>query len=137
MISLFLCVRKQQPTVRFKTRPLVSDSFTSTEVLSTRLQVHHRVSINRFCLNNKLFRSKINCRHSRIKKCVKKSLEKSAIIIEEKRKTVKQKNCIRDTNVYNNCFSFEAIDNRLTSEEWPSNRRYLVCCKTKFKAMAR
>ena len=39
--------------------------------------------------------------------CVKTSLEKSKIIPEEKRKTVRQKIC-KKTHFYNNCFSFES-----------------------------
>ena len=109
---------------RIRTPP---SSVTSTEVLTTRLSyTSWRLYQSVFFEQQTLFRSESN-------RTSKKSLEKSTIILE-KRKTVKQ-NCI--TNVYNNCFSFEAINNRLTSEEWPSNRRYLVCCKTKFKAMAR
>ena len=40
---------------------------------------------------------------------VKKSLEKSKNVLEEKRKTVKRKICIKkDTHVYNNCFELRS-----------------------------
>ena len=40
---------------------------------------------------------------------VKKSLEKSKNVLEEKRKTVKRKNCIKkDTHVYNNCYELRS-----------------------------
>ena len=45
---------------------------------------------------------------------VKKSLEKSKNVLEEKRKNVKQKICIKkDTHVYNNCYELRsrAINN--------------------------
>ena len=40
---------------------------------------------------------------------VKKSLEKSKNVLEEKRKTVKRKICIKkDTHVYNNCYELRS-----------------------------
>ena len=40
---------------------------------------------------------------------VKKSHEKSKIVLEEKRKIVKQKTCIKkDTHVYNNCYELRS-----------------------------
>ena len=39
----------------------------------------------------------------------KKSLEKSKNVLEEKRKIIKRKNCIRkDTHVYNNCYELRS-----------------------------
>ena len=35
---------------------------------------------------------------------VKKSIEKSKNVLEEKRKTLKRKICIKNTHVYNNCY---------------------------------
>ena len=43
---------------------------------------------------------------------VKKSLEKSKNVLEEKRKIVKQKICIKkDTHVYNNCYELRSTGN--------------------------
>ena len=40
---------------------------------------------------------------------VKKSLEKSKNVLEQKRKTVKRKICIKkDTHVYNNCYELRS-----------------------------
>ena len=39
---------------------------------------------------------------------VKKSLEKSKNVLEEKRKTVKRKICIKKTHVYNNCYELRS-----------------------------
>ena len=39
---------------------------------------------------------------------VKKSLEKSKNVPEEKRKMVKKKFCIKDQRVYNNCYELRA-----------------------------
>ena len=40
---------------------------------------------------------------------VKKSIAKSKNVLEEKRKIVKQKNCIKkDTHVYNNCYELRS-----------------------------
>ena len=39
---------------------------------------------------------------------VKKSLEKSKNVLEEKRKIVKQKICIKKTHVYNNCYELRS-----------------------------
>ena len=50
---------------------------------------------------------------------VKKSLEKSKNVLEEKHKIVKRKNCIKkDTHVYNNCYELRsrAIKNLCLSE---------------------
>ena len=44
---------------------------------------------------------------------VKKSLEKSKNVLEEKRKNVERKICIKETHVYNNCYELRsrAINN--------------------------
>ena len=46
---------------------------------------------------------------------VKKSLEKSKNVLEEKRKTIKQKICTKKTDVYNNCYELRlrAMKNRI------------------------
>ena len=47
--------------------------------------------------------------HSKMKnESVKKSLEKSKNVLEEKRKTVQQKICIKKTHVYNNCYELRS-----------------------------
>ena len=54
-VNFLFWVQKAQTKVGFEPRP-ESDSFTSTEALTTRLsEPCHRISKNRFCLNNKLY----------------------------------------------------------------------------------
>ena len=64
--------------------------------------------------------------HSKMKnESVKKSLEKSKNVLEEKRKTVKRKICIKkDTHVYYNCYELRsrAIKKKLLAHR--SNKRY-------------
>ena len=50
-----------------------------------------------------------NTDHSKMKnESVKKSLEKSKNVLEEKRKMVKRKICIKKTHVYNNCYELRS-----------------------------
>ena len=93
-VNFSLWVQKHQTTEGFESRPPESSSFTSTEALTTRLSgTCHRTS-NRFSLNNKLY---FGVRATEItkkikKKCKKKSLEKSKIILEKQRKNSQAKN---------------------------------------------
>ena len=85
-----------KPAEDFEPRHPESNSVTSTEVLTRG--PYHRLSDNQFCLNNKLdFGVRAIEIAQKLKKCAKKSLEKSKIILEEKRKTVKQKIAKRHT----------------------------------------
>ena len=80
-------MQKQETMLEFEPRPPESDFVTSTEALSTRLSGPcHRLSNNRFCLYNKHYFGVRAIEITPKKKSVKKSLEKSKIILEEKRK---------------------------------------------------
>ena len=70
--------------------------------LPTRLSgPYHRFSNNRFLFEQQtFFRSESNWNHFKKEKCVKKSLEKSKIILEEKRKNAQTKNLHKKTHMY-------------------------------------
>ena len=58
-------------------------------------------------------RSESNGDYSKMKnEGVKKSFEKSKNVLEEKRKIVKQKNCIKNRHVYNNCNELHSRANK-------------------------
>ena len=93
-MNFSLWVQKHQTKVGFDPRPPESASVTSTEVLNTRISgLCQRLSQQSVLFEQQnLFRSESYCNHSKFKKCVKKSLEKSKIIPEEKRKNSHAKN---------------------------------------------
>ena len=65
---------------------------------------------------------------------VKKSLEKSNNVLEEKRKMVKRKICIKNTHAYNNCYELRsrAINHFPGSQKWLLDRKsfYFKICST-------
>ena len=55
---------------------------------------------------------------------VKKSLEKTKNVLEEKRKMVKRKTCKKDQHVYNNCYELDTlIDLRVVK-----NKSAIIAC---------
>ena len=101
-IFFSIWVQKQHTKVGFKHWPPESDAVSSTKAFTTRLSGPcHRISQNWF-FEQALFRSEVTWNRSKVKKrCGKKSLEKSKVILEEKRTSGQAKNLHKkDLHVY-------------------------------------
>ena len=90
-----LLVQNHQPKVGFEPRPPGSESRTSTNVLTTRLSGPCHLSNNLFCLNNKLYFGLRAIETTQKSRSAWKNHLRSQKYLEEKRKTVQLKVCIK------------------------------------------